>query len=299
MVKPLPIALLATLAILLLAPVALAQSYTFFMEPPDGRDGLVELEVRQPDIAVHGISFRLRGQHDGYTVRIDRIGNDLEWVYDNFHISTPGLEAEPEDVIIELKVNRTWINDNNVELSTIALNVYDGVWKRFQAVPYAEDPDFLYFISESPRLNTSFALSGEPVPVVIEISSPCNGNDVCEPERGEDRDNCPDCVILAQTRCIPSEKYCSGDSLFECSEDGSAFTLETCVFGCADGACLLSAPGVAGMAVAQDPLFVTVVAALLAVILLLAVLVKRMRSELLKVERRKDSNEEFKKLVKS
>jgi hypothetical protein len=296
MVKPLPVAVLALVGSLLLAPIALAQSYTFFMGPGDG---LVELDVRQPDIAVHRLSFSLSGQDDGYTVRIVRNDNDLEWVYDIFRISTEGMEAEPQDVVIDLKVNKSWISDHNVELSTIALYYYDGLWKRLPATAFAENPDFMYFKSEPPMLDTSFALTGEPVPVVIGISGPCNENDVCEPEMGEDSDNCPDCVTLAQTICVPSETYCSGDSMFECSGDGTAYTLETCAFGCADGACLLSPLGAtAGMAVAQNPLFVTVVVVLLAVILLLAFIVRRMRSELLKVERRNDSNEEVKKLVK-
>lgn len=297
MVKPLPIAALVPLAILLLSPMALAQSYTFFMEP---HEGFVELEINQPEISVHRIYFNLTGQDERYRVRIERLENDLVWVYDNFHIGTAGLVAQPQDVVIDLKVNKTWVIENNVDLSTIALNVHDSVWKRVDAIPYAEDSDFLYYRSESPKLNTSFALSGEPVPVEIEISSPCNGNDVCEPGRGEDRENCPDCVILTQTRCIPFEKYCSDDSLFECSNDGSAYTLEPCDFGCANDACLLSAPGpIAGMAVAQDPLFVTVVAVMLAVIILLTVFVKRMRGDLLKVEQRRESHEDVKKLVKS
>lgn len=297
MVRPVSLAVLVPLALLLLAPMALAQSYTFFMEP---HEGVVELEIRQPEISVRRIYFNLTGQYERYRVRIEKLENDLVWVYDHFYIGTAGLVAQPQDIVIDLKVNKTWVIENNVDLSTIALNVHDVVWKRFDAVPYAEDSDFLYYMSESPKLNTSFALSGEPVPVEIDISSPCNGNDVCEPGLGEDSENCPDCVIITQTRCIPLEKYCSGDSLFECSDDGSDYTIEPCVFGCANDACLLSAPGpTAGMAVARDPLFVTVVAVMLAAIILLTVLVKRMRRDLRKVEQRRESHEDVKKLVKS
>ena len=296
MVKPLCLAVLLSVTFLIIAPMTGAQSYTFFQEP---HEGFVELEINQPAISVHRVYFNLTGQDDGFTVRIDKLENDLEWVHDYFRIITSGLEAEPSSIVIDLKVNKTWTTGSNVDLTTIALNVHDGVWKRHEAVPYAEDSDFLYYRAGSPKLDALFALSGEPVPVDIVISSHCNGNDVCEPGLGEDRENCHDCISITQTLCVPAEKYCSGDSLFECSGDGSEYTLEPCDFGCAGDACLLSATGLTtGMAVAQEPLFVAVVAAMMAVIILLTFLVKRMRSELLKVEQRKESHEDVKKLVK-
>jgi hypothetical protein len=297
MVKPLFVAVLVPLALLLLAPMALAQSYTFFMEPGDR---FVELEVKHPDMSVHRIYFNITGQDDRYSVRIVKLDSDLEWVHDRFVVITKGIVYPPEDIVIDLKVSKSWIEGENVDLSTVGLLVHDGLWKRFDPIPYAEDSDFMFYRSESPILNTTFGVTGEPVPVEIDVSSPCNGNDVCEPELGEDRENCPDCVILAQTICVPYDKYCSGDSLLECNDDGSDYSLEPCVFGCANDACLLSAPSpIAGMAVAQDPLFITIVAVMLAVILLLTFLVKRMRNELLKVDQRRESHEDVKKLVKS
>jgi hypothetical protein len=293
MVKAMPLAVLMPAMLSILAPVAIAQSYTFFMEP---HEGLVELEIKHPAISVHKIYFNLTGHPDkGFMIRIDKLENDLEWVHDYFSIGTSGLQAEPEPVVIDLKVNKTWTTGQNVDLTTIALSVHDGIWKRLDAIPYAEDSDFLYYRAVSPKLQALFALSGEPVPVEIRVSSPCNGNDVCEPQLGEDEENCHDCISLAQTRCIPSERYCSGDYLLECSEDGSEYTLRLCSYGCAGDACLLST---AGMAVALNPVIVTVVAVMLAVIILLTFLVKRMRSELLKIEERKESHEEVKRIVK-
>ncbi|MCK5548334.1 MAG: hypothetical protein KAI64_04925, partial [Thermoplasmata archaeon] len=54
----------------------------------------------------------------------------------------------------------------------------------------------------------------------------------------------------------------------------------------------------AGMAVALNPVFISVTAVLLTVVVYLTLLVKRMRSELINMEESKSSHEDIKKIVK-
>jgi uncharacterized membrane protein len=143
-----------------------------------------------------------------------------------------------------------------------------------------------------------FAVTGEPVDVDIEVKSPCNRNGICEPESGESEENCPDC-FPKEKRCTPSEKFCVSDYLFICNDDGSAYSFEYCLYGCSDGGCVLPVAGTTtGMAVATDPVFIFVVVILAAVIVYMLVLVKRMRREMQKAEKRKISYEDVKAITK-
>jgi hypothetical protein len=286
------------IAIFLLAvPLSEATSYTFYVEPTGG---VVDLYVNQPGISLERMYFNIPEQRTRFTVRVEEIYADEEWVYSYFLINTTGIDMEPDSALLDIGVNKSWLSENSVDLSTIALSIDDGGWKRLSMRPMYEDSDFLHYRAESPKIGSLFAITGEPVPVDIQVTSPCNENGVCEPELGEDRENCPDCIRLSPGMCVPSERYCLGDYLFECSADGSDYSLEQCDFGCAGDACLISAPGpLAGMAVAlTNPVFVSVLAILLTIIIFLSLLVKRMRSELLRVEERKASNEDVKKIVK-
>jgi len=281
---------------LFFVPLSSASSYTFYLEP---MDGMVELEIRQPEVSLKRMYFNIPGQNKRFVVRVDRIDADVDWVYDYFMISSTGMQGEPESVAFDIRVNKSWVSDNNIDLKTIALGIYDEDWARLSVIPVSEDADFLHYRADPPKLEGLFALSGEPVLVDIRVTSPCNENDVCEPERGEDRENCPDCIRIVPGRCVPSEKYCVDDYLFRCSADGSEYSLGRCDFGCAGDACLLAGGGTsAGMAIALNPVFVSVLAVLLTVVIYLALLVKRMRNELLNVEEVKISHEDVKKIVK-
>ncbi len=294
--KPLKLAAWALAILLFLIPLSGASSYTFYVEP---RDRAVEVEIKKPGISLERIYLRFGGQEEDFTLRIDELDPGAERIHDHFIISATGMQAEPYYIVFEVKLNKTLVAEKNIDLQTVALNIYDDGWKRLQAVPFAEDSDFLYYRAEPPKLAAQFALSGEPVPVEIRVTSPCNGNDVCEPERGEDEENCPDCISASQSICVPAERYCIGDDVFECSADGSSYTILSCDFGCVDGECLLSAPWpTAGMAVALDPVFVSVIIVMLAAISYLALVVRSTRRELLRLEERKPSNEDIKKIMK-
>ena len=65
----------------------------------------------------------------------------------------------------------------------------------------------------------------------------CNNNGICEPELGENENNCPgDCPI--SVICEPYTSRCVEDVLQLCNEFGTDWIdVDTCEFGCSDGEC--------------------------------------------------------------
>lgn len=73
-----------------------------------------------------------------------------------------------ENVNVEFKVLRSWVNENNINRSSITLNRYhDDKWNSLNTVEITEkeDPDHFYFSAESPGFSP-FAITGEKVKVV-------------------------------------------------------------------------------------------------------------------------------------
>jgi hypothetical protein len=94
------------------------------------------------------------------------------------------------------------------------------------------------YVSESALNDTYIEVYAES----LEEAAPpeeviCNNNGVCEPDRGETIQNCPnDCVAGAV--CTGGDKRCSGNVLEECVSDGSGWSRkEICKYGCSDKQC--------------------------------------------------------------
>jgi PGF-pre-PGF domain-containing protein len=290
--------ILAVMFFSLLAPLsgALQQSQTYSMGPVEGR---FELEIDKPWVSLEGLSFDMRNQKQRFTLRIDRIDSDEEWVYEYFQISAVGLTKEPNPVDIKVRFNRSWILEEGIEPNTLSLMVLDQEWEELPLYYSSEDSDFMHFDSRSPKLLAIFAVTGEPIPFEINVSSPCNSNYVCEPERGEDSENCYDCVRKAAGKCVPGERYCVDEYVLDCNEDGTGYTLTSCPYGCSGGECLDIGMGPpTGAAVAINPMFLLVIGILVGALIYLAFIVKKMRSDLRKAEERKRSHEDVKLITK-
>jgi PGF-pre-PGF domain-containing protein len=70
-------------------------------------------------------------------------------------------ETHIDKVKIQFEVNKSWINDNNIDPDTVALNRYRvNAWERLQTRKTSEDNDYYYYEAETPGFST-FAISGE------------------------------------------------------------------------------------------------------------------------------------------
>ncbi|ABE52455.1 PGF-pre-PGF domain-containing protein [Methanococcoides burtonii] len=92
-----------------------------------------------------------------------------------------------ENINVEFKVLRSWINENNIDRSSIKLNRYhDEKWNSLNTVEITEreDQDSLYFSAETPGFSP-FVITGEKVQIVKTAIE----NDVAEQESLEEADS--------------------------------------------------------------------------------------------------------------
>lgn len=84
--------------------------------------------------------------------------------YRYFNVTTTNLTAaDITNAIIEFRVNKTWLNESNVDETTIKLNRYSDINNNWNALPTSkveEDNASLYFESETQGFSL-FAISGE------------------------------------------------------------------------------------------------------------------------------------------
>ncbi|MEA3457799.1 MAG: PGF-pre-PGF domain-containing protein [Candidatus Thermoplasmatota archaeon] len=63
-------------------------------------------------------------------------------------------EEEFESMKFEFKVEKTWINENNVEKETITLIRYHDGWQHLSTMLLREDDNYVYYEAETPGLST-------------------------------------------------------------------------------------------------------------------------------------------------
>jgi PGF-pre-PGF domain-containing protein len=80
----------------------------------------------------------------------------------NIWVGKVGYATEDNiaDPVIGFRVDRNWVEDNNIDLDSIALNRYDGGWSRLSTEQTDSDDSYLYFESSTPGFSP-FAITGE------------------------------------------------------------------------------------------------------------------------------------------
>lgn len=282
--------------ILFFSPFVSAYSYTFFQK---ASIGTVELDLTQADMSIERIYFDIYGQEEQYKVIVTKLESNISRIQDYFVINASGLTNDISEISFFIRVNKTWSEKNSVNLDTISFGYYEDSWETIPIFPVSEDTEYYHYLARPPILESVFAIYGEIVPVEININIQCNENGFCESELGEDRENCPDCLVLDHTYCAPSEKYCVDENLFVCTSDGNSYELEECEFGCSGKACLASGSApFTGMAITLNPVFLGVITILLSTILFLGLVVRKMRRQVMSTQDRRNFHGDAMELAK-
>ncbi len=286
------------IAVLLASALAEGVSAASYFRSVNPTEGIVDVSP-DSEMSLQRIYFTVN-RFDSMSLKIESTPGSVDWVYEDFIIDASGLSSTPKGIVADFRVSRYWVNLNNIQTETIALNYYDGEWQRIEAEQTAEDDDFLYFTAELPVLEAYFAVSGQPLPVSIEVTSYCNSNGACEPEAGENVENCMDCLRRADSNvCVPMEKTCAGSNIMVCNDFGTGFSVEQCLYECAEGECTepTLTGAVTGFFVAENAYLLGIVALLASVIAFLGFSLKRTRDDLNRIERVATSNESMKNLA--
>lgn len=105
---------------------------------------------------------------------VDQAPTDI--VYKNMNIWVGNLgwanSRNIADPTISFKVEKSWINENNIDKPTIRLNRYcDGNWNQLMTTMLGEDARYLYFESQTPGFSP-FAITGEKASLSYSSGAP-------------------------------------------------------------------------------------------------------------------------------
>ncbi|MCD6402839.1 MAG: PGF-pre-PGF domain-containing protein, partial [Candidatus Aenigmarchaeota archaeon] len=114
------------------------------------------------------IRFRIRVNKEVTNVklRIERIGEPEnvpklgKKIYGYFEITLSNIGDALDEATLEFKVEKSWINENNLDPTTVTLYKFDGEWVGMPTELTNEDEDFYYYVSTVHGFST-FAIAAE------------------------------------------------------------------------------------------------------------------------------------------
>jgi PGF-pre-PGF domain-containing protein len=94
------------------------------------------------------------------SITIEVSGN----VYHYLEINKTNVkDTDVNNATIQFRVEKSWINVNNIDMNTIALHRFaNNIWNKLSTTKVSEDTENVYYESISPGLSV-FAISGETV----------------------------------------------------------------------------------------------------------------------------------------
>ena len=181
------------------------------------------IKLNRKEIGIHEIQINVINQANNVKITVTKLDGMPASVthevtgriYQYIEIDATNMDDEKIDnATIQFKVEKTWINQNQINKSTVALNRYTNRWTKLVTKMLREDNEYVYFESDTPGFS-NYAITGDIISAAGE-------------EPGEQ----------PEPPCTPSEKRCSGNNLQECSSDGASWnTVESCQYGCENKAC--------------------------------------------------------------
>lgn len=170
----------------------------------------VKMTIVSKDIGVKEISIEVKNQANNVKITVEKLAGKPATVtkavsgkiFQYMSIAHTNLgETNIEKATITVKVNTSWVSDNNIDKDTVALYRYaGGEWNKLNTSLKSEDDTYYYYDAETPGFSY-FVVAGEEK-AVVQI-------------------------------CTPGAKQCVGNDLQQCNPEGTAWTtLETCTYGC-------------------------------------------------------------------
>jgi len=151
------------------------------------------------------------------------ISTDVGATYKYLDISTTIPSPSIDKVIISFKVEKSWLEKNGIDSSTISLQRYsNSQWNKLTTSKVSEDATYIYFDAESPGLSV-FAVTGEKTSETTEPTTPTTGEEK----------SCPTCGSCTNwSECADNQKTrtcyrCSADTNYKCQAYPDTVACET------------------------------------------------------------------------
>jgi len=127
------------------------------------------MKITDPEIGLKIINITVVNPAQTVTITVTKLDGKpatvvheiVGKVYKYIDIDAKNInETHIDKVKIQFEVNKSWINANNIDPDTVALNRYKNGWEKLSTRKTSEDNDYYYYEAETPGFST-FAISGE------------------------------------------------------------------------------------------------------------------------------------------
>lgn len=218
----------------------------------------VEFEINSTQIPITNVVFVLGEKATDAFLEIEKEGTKPPEtseppgeVYGYITIYSDGIsEKLVGNISINFKVERSWIEENNISPSSMTLMRFvSSEWKKLQTEMVGSSGGHYYYISESPGFSF-FSITGKEI-VCVPNSRRCSENhlqkcksdgnawetiETCEYGCDPEIHSCKKKVRI----CHPGEIRCYGNVLQKCTDGGYVWDeLETCEYKCMDKKCVI------------------------------------------------------------
>ncbi len=138
------------------------------------------MKITNPEIGFKQINITVINPAQKVTISVTKLAGQpasvvhvIEGkVYKYIEITTQNInDTHIKRAKIQFEVNKTWINDNNIDPDTIALHRYTNRWEKLYTRRTGEDNGFVYYDAETLGFSV-FAISGEVKPGVTITTVP-------------------------------------------------------------------------------------------------------------------------------
>jgi len=169
------------------------------------------MKVENPDIGLKQIEIIVESKATGVSIKVEKleskpaeIVHEVDGkVYSYFKITHDNIQDKLEKAIIEFQVNKSWINSNNIDSDTVALNRYTTEWENLPTEKVSHDESYIYYKAVTTAFSV-FGIIGEREAEKTACPYGCcvnetNYTDKPCPEFSECKRN--ECVALPKPQC--------------------------------------------------------------------------------------------------
>jgi PGF-pre-PGF domain-containing protein len=197
------------------------------------------MEINNTNIGFTRLRIRVRNHVQSVTMEVESLGEKPSGVtapsgnaYQYVNVTPTGLsDSDIESATITFRVTKEWVTQNQIDVSTMALQRWNNGWQSLTTRAAGADSEYYSFEADTSGFSY-FVITGQ----ASAQPDVCNNDGFCD--AGEDHENCPDDCEPGETGgCAEGSRQCAGMVLQECVS-GEWTDVETCEIGCMQGACL-------------------------------------------------------------
>ena len=184
---------------------------TSMIRVTDGSE--VEYEFSDSSTPVLGISFNAKSDEGLVVAKVQVLSESpggidsptgTSYQLMNIDVGSKGTISKDsaDNILIDFKVSKEWIEENNIDISTIRMTRYhDGQWQDLPTSYVSEDDEFVYFKAQTPGFSI-FSVVGDQIKEALDQETfasvtPADQSNFEDESEGVEEKNTPGFTMLS------------------------------------------------------------------------------------------------------